>query len=315
MNTNQLKYFIELARSKSFSRAAERLNISQPALSLQIQKLEEEFEFNLLDRTKKPLALSPGGKIFFTKALKIVQLVDELSLLSTEIEDQVEGKIRLGIIPTLSPYLIPVFTAELNKQYPGIFLDVTELKTEEIISRLTYNELDLGILSTPVSAKNMVFKPLFYERFFLYVSDKNKLSSVDKINLNSLPVDELWYLREGNCFQNQVNSICKTHELRETDFPFRYSSYSIESLKRIVEFQGGMTFIPELATLNIPSENEDMVKAIEEPVPVREISAAYLKTTGLKKNVQILLDVLISQIPNRMKQKPGLKPLNTRVRL
>ncbi len=314
MNTQQLKYFVELARSKSFSQAAERIGISQPALSLQIRKLEEEFEYQLIDRTKKPLALTPEGKLFFPKALKITQLIDELSELSVEIEDQVEGKIRLGIIPTLSPYLVPLFIKELNRKYPGIFLDVTELKTEEIISRLTYNELDLGILSTPLSAKNIGFKPLFYERFFLYVSDKNKLSDLEKISLNNLPSDELWYLREGNCFQNQVNSICQAATTPSKEFPLRYLSYSIESLMRIVEFQGGMTFIPELATLNIPSENEDMVKPIEEPAPVREISAAYLKTSGLQKNGQLFLDVLLSQIPARMKQKPGVKPLNTKLR-
>jgi LysR family hydrogen peroxide-inducible transcriptional activator len=315
MNITRLKYFIELARSRNFSRAAERLNISQPALSLQIQKLEDEFEFRLIDRTKKPLSLTEEGKLFLSRSLKIIQLVDDLGQLSTEIEDRIEGTLRVGIIPTLSPYLIPVFMDTLNKQYPGLFLDVAELKTEEIISRLNYSELDLGILSTPVVARNIEFKPLFYELFFLYVSGKNKLSGQDKVSLTNLPTDELWYLREGNCFQNQVNSICKIPESHETDLPFRYSSYSIESLKRIVEFQGGMTFIPELATMNIPSDNEDMIKAIEDPAPVREISAAYLKATGLKKTARILLDVLLSRIPPRMKQKPEIKPLNTMLQL
>lgn len=315
MNITRLKYFIELARSRSFSGAAERLNISQPALSLQIQKLEDEFEFRLIDRTKKPLSLTEEGKLFLSRSLKIIQLVDDLSQLSIEIEDRIEGTLRVGIIPTLSPYLIPVFMDTLNKQYPGLFLDVAELKTEEIISRLNYSELDLGILSTPVVARNIEFKPLFYERFFLYVSEKSKFSGADKVSLNNLSTEELWYLREGNCFQNQVNSICKIPESHETDLPFRYSSYSIESLKRIVEFQGGMTFIPELATMNIPSDNEDMIKAIEDPAPVREISAAYLKATGLKKTARVLLDVLLSRIPPRMKQNPEIKPLNTMLRL
>lgn len=315
MNVNQLKYFIELGRTKSFSRAAERLQISQPALSLQIRNLEEEAGLTLVDRTKKPLALTPEGELFFSKTLKIVRLLDELSQLSVEMEEKVEGKIRLGIIPTLSPYLVPIFIGELHRKYPQIFLDIVELKTEEIITRLTYNELDLGILSTPLSTRNIGFKPLFYERFFLYVSEKNKLSAEERIDLEDLPYEELWYLREGNCFQNQVDSICSPRDGGENDLPFRYASYSIESLKRIVEFQGGMTFIPELATVNIPSENENMVKAILEPVPVREISAAYLKATGLKKNAQLLLQVIASQLPERMRKKPDVKPLNTRLRL
>ena len=315
MNINQLKYFIELTRSRSFSKSAERMNVSQPALSIQIQKLEEEFAYRLIDRTKKPLVLTPEGELFYEKALKIVQMVEDLGNLGLEIDEQVEGKIRVGIIPTLSPYLVPMFIDELNRKYPRLFLDITELHTEEIIARLIYNELDVGILSTPVKAKNIGFVPLFYERFYLYISEKHEYYSQNEINLDNLPMEELWYLREGNCFQNQVDSMCKIPDIDDTELSFRYVSYSIESLKRIVENQGGMTFIPELATVNISPEYEDMIKTIEEPVPVREISAAYLKTTGIKRMVQILLDTINDSIPSRMKTRPRLEPLDTKLRL
>ena len=238
MNINQLKYFIELTRSRSFSKSAERMNVSQPALSIQIQRLEEEFEYKLIDRTKKPLALTPEGELFYEKALKIVQMVEDLGNLSLEIEEQVEGKLRVGIIPTLSPYLIPMFIDELNRKFPRFFLDITELHTEDIIAKLTYNELDVGILATPVKAKNVGFVPLFYERFYLYISEKHEYYNRDEINLDNLPMEELWYLREGNCFQNQVNSMCKIPDINDTELSFRYVSYSIESLKRIVENQG-----------------------------------------------------------------------------
>ncbi len=315
MNINQLKNFIELTRSRSFSKSAERMNVSQPALSIQIQKLEEEFAYRLIDRTKKPLVLTPEGELFYEKALKIVQMVEDLGNLGLEIDEQVEGKIRVGIIPTLSPYLVPMFIDELNRKYPRLFLDITELHTEEIIARLIYNELDVGILSTPVKAKNIGFVPLFYERFYLYISEKHEYYSQNEINLDNLPMEELWYLREGNCFQNQVNSMCKIPDIHDTELLFRYVSYSIESLKQIVENQGGMTFIPELATVNISPEYEDMIKTIEEPVPVREISAAYLKTTGIKRMVQILLDTINDSIPLRMKTRPRLEPLDTKLRL
>ncbi len=315
MNINQLKNFIELTRSRSFSKSAERMNVSQPALSIQIQKLEEEFAYRLIDRTKKPLVLTPEGELFYEKALKIVQMVEDLGNLGLEIDEQVEGKIRVGIIPTLSPYLVPMFIDELNRKYPRLFLDITELHTEEIIARLIYNELDVGILSTPVKAKNIGFVPLFYERFYLYISEKHEYYSQNEINLDNLPMEELWYLREGNCFQNQVDSMCKIPDIDDTELSFRYVSYSIESLKRIVENQGGMTFIPELATVNISPEYEDMIKTIEEPVPVREISAAYLKTTGIKRMVQILLDTINDSIPSRMKTRPRLEPLDTKLRL
>lgn len=315
MNFNQLKYFIELARSLNFSKSAERMMISQPALSLQIQKLEEEFGYKLVDRTKKPLALTPEGELFYEKALKIVQMAEDLENLGMEINEQVEGRLRLGIIPTLSPYLTPMFISEMNRKFPKLFIEIDELHTEEIIGKLAYNELDAGILSTPVKTRNIGFVPLFYERFYLYVSEKHELYSQEKISLDTLPMNELWYLREGNCFQNQVDSACKIPDQKNTGLLFRYVSYSIESLKRIVENQGGMTFIPELATVNVPPDYEDMIKTIEEPTPFREISAAYLKTTGLKKTVQLLLDTIKENLPAHLRTKPGLKPLDTKLRL
>lgn len=315
MNFNQLTYFIELVRHRSFSSAAAQLHISQPALSLQIQKLEEEFSYQLIDRTRKPLSLTPEGELFYEKALTIVQLVDDLNQLGLDMDEQVEGKLRVGIIPTLSPYLVPLFIDALNEKYPRLFLEITEVNTEDIITRLTFNELDLGILSTPVMAKNIGFLPLFYERFYLYVSDRHTLFAEEKISQDQLQTEELWYLREGNCFQNQVNSICQIPDRKETELSFRYISYSIESIKRIVENQGGMTFLPELATINIPEVYEDMVKEIGEPTPTREISAAYLKSTGLKRIAQLLLEVISENIPTRMKQKPVIKPLDTKLKI
>ncbi len=315
MNINQLKYFIEFARFCNFSKTASQLGISQPALSLQIQKLEDEFEYQLVDRTKKPLSLTPEGELFFEKALKIVQQIEDLNNLSLEIEDQVEGKLKVGIIPTLSPYLVPLFIENLNRNFPKLFLDITELKTEEIIGKLNYNELDVGILSTPVQAKNIGFVSLFYEEFYLYVSDKHELYKKEKIDLKSLSFNELWYLREGNCFQNQVNAICQLPDEGELDSSFRYISYSIESLKRIVENQGGMTFIPELATMNVPSDYEDMIKTFIEPKPVREVSAAYLKTSGLKKIASILINEIIDCVPIKMRAEKQGQLIDPKLRL
>jgi len=315
MNFNQLRYFIELARTKNFSQSAKALNITQPALSLQIQKLEEEYEFKLIDRTKKPLALTLEGELFCEKALQILQLVEDLNQLSFNMVEKIEGKLRIGIIPTLSPYLIPLFMEKISEQYPMLKIHIEELKTEKIIEQLAHNELDLGLISTPVKARNIGFIPLFYERFFIYISEKHQLYKEEILELNHLNLDELWYLHEGNCFQNQVNSVCQMQDLNNSDLPFQYVSNSIESLKRIVENQGGMTFIPEMATSNVPVEYENMIKQIAAPTPTREISAAYLKSTGLKKTAQAFLDVLVSKIPPRMLHKPGTPSIDTKIRL
>lgn len=311
MNVNQLRYFVELYKVRNFSNAADNLSISQPALSLQIQKLEEEFGYHLVERSRKPLGITPEGELFFEKAVKIIQMVEELDQLSFEIEEEIAGSIRIGIIPTLSPYLIPLVIDLLKDKYPDLKIEVVELITEDILTQLNYNELDAGILSTPVKAQNVIFQPLFYENFYLYVSDKHKLFAKEEISQAEVDTGQLWYLTEGNCFQNQVNAVCSIPSFEASEINFRYISNSIESLKRIVETQGGMTFIPELATLNVPSEFEDLIKNLNDPVPYREISLAYLKTTGVKKLVKAFVDVLLESIPHRMKIRPSTQPLNT----
>ncbi|WP_299583308.1 hydrogen peroxide-inducible genes activator [uncultured Sunxiuqinia sp.] len=314
MNINQLKYFVSLYRLRNFSKAASELQISQPALSLQIQKLEEEFGYHLVERHVKPLGITPEGELFFEKAVQIIQMVNELDQLSLELEEEIEGQIRIGIIPTLSPYLTPLVIQQAQQQYPGLKIEIVELVTEDILKKLTFNELDAGIVSTPIKASNVGFKPLFYEQFYLYVAENHPLYSQSRIKQHEVPADQLWYLTEGNCFQNQVNSLCTIPAFDAVSYPFRYVSSSIESLKRIVESQGGLTFIPELATLNVPSEYEDLVKRLEAPVPYREISLVYLKSTGEKKLVKAFTEVILDTIPKRMKKKPSVTaPLDTKL--
>ena len=310
MNISQLNCFVELCRVRNFSKAAENLSISQPGLSIQIKKLEDTFGYFLINRNTKPLSITPEGELFLEKAVTIIQMLNDLEELSFEIEDEIKGHIQIGIIPTLSPYLVPLVINQVNAKFPDLKIEIIELVTEDILSKLNFNELDAGIISTPVHAKNVAFEVLFYEKFYLYVAENHPLYKADRIKQADVPTDELWYLSEGNCFQNQVNSVCSIPSFDLVPGNFRYVSSSIESLKRIVESQGGMTFIPELATLNVSSEYEDLIKELESPAPFREISIVYLKTSGMKKLVRAFVEVLMESIPKRMKERPGWQPLN-----
>ncbi|MFV0521232.1 MAG: LysR family transcriptional regulator [Mangrovibacterium sp.] len=315
MNIKQLRYFIGIVRHKSFSKAADELGLTQPALSLQIQKLEEECEFMLIDRSRKPLGISPEGMIFYEKALQILQLVDDLDRLSINMIDGIERQLRIGIIPTLSPYLVLLFVDELRRRHPELHLNVEELTTREIVAKLNYNEIDLGIFATPIHAKNLEYKPLFYEKFYLYVSPIHPLYKMDEISIADINLDDVIYLSEGHCFRNQVDSICLAAQDRTRNLQYEYTSTSIESLKRMVEEQGGIAFIPELAARNIPKGCEMMVKEIKGDNPTREISAAYLKTTGLKRVGQHFVDTVIDSIPEPMHKKPVQNPIDTRIKL
>jgi LysR family hydrogen peroxide-inducible transcriptional activator len=313
MTLNQLKYVLELVEAGSFTAAAQKLGLTQPALSLQIQSLENELDFKIVDRSRKPFELTPEGELFVEKAREIILLTESLADLSLELGDKIQGLLRIGIIPTLSPYLVPLFISQLNRDYPDLKIEIQELITEEIVRKLNLGELDAGLLSTPLEA-NIRIEPLFYEKFFLYVSDTHPLYGRDEIKTVEIDTEKLWYLSEGNCFQNQANAICPVSNPEQAG-QLRYVSSSIESLRRIVESKNGATFIPELATISIPAELEEMVISISEPGPFREISLALSRLHSKEKLVQVFKEAVLREIPDRMKRKPSGIGLDTKIRI
>ncbi len=313
MQINQLTYFIALEQHRSFSKAAKALNISQPALSLQMQKLEEELDYKLLNRTKKPFCLTTEGELFLEKAYKIVNLMDELQDLAIETAEEVSGYLRVGIIPTVAPYLVPLFIETLLKSYPKLHLEVIELKTEEITYQLKRGDIDCGILATPIKDTILLKTPLFYERFFLYVSEQHPLYKKEEINITEINLNELWYLQEGNCFQNQVDSICQLADQTDKSQHLVYRSNSIESLRRIVESKNGITFIPELATINIPADLEDLIKPLGDNSPLREISIVTTPENTKQRQVDALTETIRQNIPKPMRIKPNGFILDTLV--
>jgi LysR family hydrogen peroxide-inducible transcriptional activator len=315
MNFTQLEYLKELYVQGTFSAAAKRMHVTQPALSLQIQKLEEELGFKLLDRTKRPLQFTEEGTFFYHKTIEILKMVEELKQASFELSEEIKGNILVGIIPTLSPYLVPLFIDELTHSYPRLQIEVSELKTEEIVSKLKMGDLDCGILSTPVLASGIKFEPLFYERFYAYVSESHRFFHQKNIDVEELDEKEVWYLEEGNCFQNQVNSICKINYQKQTEQNLVYRSSSIESLRRIVENKNGVTFIPELATINIPSELEELIKEFSGEQPVREISLAVPKNYSKERQIAALKTVIVNSIPHRMLNKAKSWVVDTQLKI
>lgn len=315
MNFTQFEYLKVLVQYGSFSLAAEKLQITQPGLSLQIGKLEEELGFRLIDRRKRPLQLTPEGETFYGKAFEILKLVNDLKKVSFEIGDEIKGFLKVGIIPTLAPYLVPFFIGNLNANFTRLQIEITELKTEEIIRQIKTGTLDCGILSTPVFAVGVIFERLFYERFYTYVSDNHPQFIKKEIDINEIMEEEIWYLEEGNCFQNQVNSICKINIQKEKSKNLIYRSNSIESLRRIVENQNGITFIPELATINIPSDQEELVKSIAGITPVREISLVTTRNNPKERQISTLKESVIQSLPKRMRQKPKGAVIDTNIRI
>jgi len=311
MNLSQLEYFRELYITGSFSQAAEKLGITQPGLSLQMQKLEEELGFKLIDRARRPLKLTEEGTVFYQKVIEILQQVDQLKDVVLELGEEIKGTLKIGIIPTLAPYLVPLFLKQLSEKYPALQIVVYEKKTEDIIADMKMSHLDCGIISTPISEQNLDIRLLFYERFFAYISDKHPLYPKDSVSIAEIQDCDLWYLEEGNCFQNQVNSICNLSPGIEAGRNLVYRSSSIDSLRHIVENESGITFVPELATVNIPSEQEDMIKEFSDDLPVREISLITLKRSVKERQVSALEKVIRNSIPKRMLENENGRVMDT----
>jgi LysR family transcriptional regulator, hydrogen peroxide-inducible genes activator len=311
MTLLQLSYVLELERQHSFSKAAIALNISQPALSLQIGKLEEELGMKLFKRSQTAVELTAEGELFANQARNILQMVDKLKQLPVDLENKPEGALKIGIIPTLSPYWTPLFIDNFHRKFPAIRITIIEMKTLDILSALKSGSIDAGFLSTPIETTGIEFTPLFYEEFFLYISEKHFLFNADEIDLNAIDLEDVWYLEEGNCFQNQVNAVCSLAKIPGEKQSMVYLSNSIESLCKIVENGRGMTFIPELATLSVTADQEELIKPIAEPKPMREISLATTRFNASDRLLHLFVDEALKPIPKRMKEKPAIAPLNS----
>jgi LysR family transcriptional regulator, hydrogen peroxide-inducible genes activator len=302
----QLKYFIALASSKNYSIAAEQCNVSQPALSMAIKKMEEDLDLMLIDRKSNPINLTEKGELIAQQAIKILDELSLLEKLASELhQDKLNGSITLSIIPTLAPYIIPLFVQKFGQLYPDIELIIEEETTKSIIQKLKTSETDAALLVTPIDERSMVTYPIFYEEFYLF--------SHDKLNKNYvLPEDidfkHLWLLEEGHCMRDQMLRLCELRNLENTKI--KYNAGSIESLINITESMGGMTIIPELSTWNLTAERKDRVIPFAEPTPVREVSLMHHKFTTKLRIIHAVLNTVTDVIPSYMKVKESYQRID-----
>ncbi len=295
----QLKYFLVLASTKNYSTAAEQCNVSQPALSMAIRKLEEDLDLILIDRKNNPITLTEKGELIAIQASKILEELSSLGKLAADLhQDKINGSLRLSIIPTLAPYIIPLFIQKFSDAHPEIELIIEEETTKNILQKLKSSETDVGLLVTPIDEKSLVTHPLFYEEFFVFSHEK-----MDKTYILPEEIDfrHLWLLEEGHCMRHQMMRLCELRNLENSNI--KYSAGSIESLINITEATGGMTIIPELATWNLSPEKKTRVIPFYEPTPVREVSIIYHKFSTKIRLINALMNSISDSIPSYMKIK------------
>ena len=297
MNFQQLQYIIAVNETLHFAEAAKKCFVTQPTLSMMIHKLEEELGVLIFDRKRKPIAPTLHGEKIIEQAKVILNQKDLLFEIIRQEKETVEGDLHLGIIPTIAPYLLPLFIKSFTTKFPKINLIAEEINTETIIAKLKKGDLDIGILATPLEEKNIKETPIYYEEFFLYGAQnfEKKYILPEEINLN-----QLLLLEEGHCLRAQVLNLCQLKEKVSSNFS--YKSGSLETLKRLVEKNQGITILPELATKSIDKKR---IIPFEAPSPVREISLVTHKSFIKQKIFDSLLEEIQKHIPKKLKKNPS----------
>ena len=276
MTITQLLYVLAVAEYKNFTKAAENCNVTQPTLSMQVQKLEEELNIKIFDRTKKPIDLTSVGKKIVNQAKNIVAEAERIHDIVDQQKGFIGGDFKLGIIPTVMPTLLPMFLKTYVKRYPKVKLKIEELTTDEIINRLEDGDLDCAIAASPLQIDNIKERVLYYEPFVGYISPNHRFKLKKQIEISDLDISEILILEDGHCFRQGVLNLCKTKKEQKLD-NFKLESGSIEMLVKLVNEGMGMTLLPYLNTFDLKSNEKDNLRFFVTPPPAREISLLYNK--------------------------------------
>lgn len=301
MTLVQLEYIIAVDTCRHFARAADSCFVTQPTLSMQIQKLEEELEVKVFDRSKQPVVPTQAGKEIIEQARQILAHRDLLLENVKDRKGELTGELRVGIIPTLAPYLLPLFVQSFNKKYPKVKLIVNELMTEFIISRLREGRIDVGILVTPLQENGIKEHVLFYEELLVYVSKKNTAFKKQYMLAQDIDPNKLWLLEEGHCFRSQIVNLCELRKASESGSHFEYEAGSIETLRRMVEMNDGITILPELTTLDLTPKQQKLLRSFKKPAPMREVSMVVHRDFVKKKLIEALKKEIIAAVPEKIK--------------
>ena len=296
----QLEYLIALDTYRHFATAAKNCFVSQPTLSMQVQKVEEELDVKIFDRSKQPVIPTEIGVELIEQARKIIaekNVMDELVNLKKGI---VTGELKIGIIPTLAPYLLPLFVQRFTGKYPLVRLVVNELTTDTIVTQLRAGKIDMGILVTPLQEPGIKEHVLFYEELMAYVSKKNIAYKKTYMLPQDIDPNKLWLLEEGHCFRSQIVNLCELRKASREASHFDYEAGSIETLKRMVELNDGITILPELATLGMPPKQLALIRYFKRPAPMREVSIVVHRDFVKKRLIQILQDEIMASIPEKI---------------
>ena len=308
MTLQHLEYIVDVDRTRHFVKAAEACGVTQPTLSAMIQKLEAELDVKLFERSSQQVMPTAIGKVVVEQAWKVLNRARKLKDIVAEEKKSLTGTFRLGILPTIAPYLLPRFFPRLMRENSSLEIRVVEMKTADIRRAIDRGEIDAAVMVDTGDLDDYALTTLFYEQFLAYVSPSDQLSAKKSIKTSDLSNELLWLLDEGHCFRDQLVKYCQLKAAKTSQSA--YSLGSIETFMRIVENGQGVTFIPELATMQLTPTQKELVRPFAIPIPTREVVMATSKAFVR----QSLLDMIVGQIRNSVPEKM-LKLNNTEQRI
>ena len=296
----QLEYIVAIDEYRHFATAAEKCFVTQPTLSMQIKKLEDELGVIIFDRSRQPVVPTDLGAKLIEQARMTLSATQRIKEIIQEEQQEVEGTLKIGIIPTLAPYLLPVFIGPYIRKYPAVKVEVEELVSEEIIRRLKRDILDVGLFVTPYHDEKIVERPVFYEEMLVYAHPDSELLKKKEVGHEDIVTSDIWMLGNGHCFRNQVVNLCEMSASQHKNLPFEFESNSLETLMRIVDVEGGFTLIPELALQYRSPEKKKQVRSIANTKPLREVSVIYSRHFTKQRLITLLCDEIKSVVPAHM---------------
>jgi LysR family hydrogen peroxide-inducible transcriptional activator len=309
MNVQQLEYVIAVDNFRHFAKAAEVCHVTQPTLSMMIQKLEEELDVKIFDRSRHPVEpTSIGRQIIEQARISLCHFKQIREIVENE-QNIVTGSFRLGIIPTVASYLVPILLHQHNTGYSNIDLTLKESTTNELMTELGNGTLDGGILAGPLNNSGLIEYPVYYEKFYAYVSPLDDRYNDKEIDLNKVDISQVWLLENEHCLRGQIERLCKLKKSSESGNPMhsiKYESGSIDTLINVVDYNPGITIIPEMHAMGLNEEKQGNLRAFKNLTAVREVSLVVSRDYVRKTMLNVILEIIKSSVPKSM-QDPTLK--------
>ncbi len=289
MNIRDIKYFIAVAELKHFGKAADRCYVSQPTLSMQLKKLEEELNVQLFERTSKQVLITPEGEKLLVQARAVLREVDQMKQVAQNLQDPYSGSLRLGIIPTMGPYLLPKLLPLLSERFPNLEIILCEDKTDVILKRLKEGELDAIILALPVEDEGLVSKELFSEPFLLAVPETSALAKKKQIKMSDIENENLLLLADGHCLRDQALEACR---FSGAAMRSGFQATSLETIRHMVAANAGITLLPKMVVDVTPEQSSIVIRPFEEPAPSRLVGMLWRETSAHRVCCEAVAEVI-----------------------